>query len=137
MCIRDRPVADKTFNLDRQLEKITQDRRQPFGITGLTHQPTRIMELGQVRRLITLPQRRHPQAERRPDIGAVSYTHLDVYKRQEYSDATAEPLPPMLHQAPAPDGAVPVSYTHLDVYKRQAPGAPLPRYSSGKVNQLF
>ena len=54
-------------------------------------------------------------------VGAVSYTHLDVYKRQ------------VLHnQDPRPAGSAvcgrswagwkripPVSYTHLDVYKRQ------------------
>ena len=40
----------------------------------------------------------------------VSYTHLDVYKRQRYPGT-----PPQ----PPPDRARPVSYTHLDVYKRQ------------------
>ena len=42
------------------------------------------------------------------DVGAVSYTHLDVYKRQ----VGAKPRRPR-------HGKRPVSYTHLDVYKRQ------------------
>ena len=43
-------------------------------------------------------------------IESVSYTHLDVYKRQTYY-LSGE----YLNQ----DGIAPVSYTHLDVYKRQ------------------
>ena len=51
---------------------------------------------------------------------AVSYTHLDVYKRQVY------PLPRQRtvhrdHPAPHERGHLPVSYTHLDVYNRQGP----------------
>ena len=48
------------------------------------------------------------------DPPAVSYTHLDVYKRQEYDQA----LPPDAGSLPrvSPEA---VSYTHLDVYKRQ------------------
>ena len=58
----------------------------------------------------------------------VSYTHLDVYKRQEHHRGSGEDA--RLHQRdeghglcvfpdqrPGPYG--PVSYTHLDVYKRQ------------------
>ena len=54
----------------------------------------------------------------------VSYTHLDVYKRQWHNSRLAEfhahriccPKPPVRRgQYPAA-----VSYTHLDVYKRQA-----------------
>ena len=41
-------------------------------------------------------------------VRPVSYTHLDVYKRQDYTSALI---------AAASDIAV--SYTHLDVYKRQ------------------
>ena len=55
-------------------------------------------------------------------VSAVSYTHLDVYKRQEddnllgeytinYKKTHSQTLLPMLDA---------VSYTHLDVYKRQA-----------------
>ena len=51
---------------------------------------------------------------------AVSYTHLDVYKRQVVSGgeitaqgAKADILPELLTDSSA------VSYTHLDVYKRQ------------------
>ena len=58
----------------------------------------------------------------------VSYTHLDVYKRQEQLlerlVAKQHPLVHSLHEG-ASVGAFfialhPVSYTHLDVYKRQA-----------------
>ena len=58
---------------------------------------------------------------------AVSYTHLDVYKRQGRNCA---PRPPIgcglsaetISAAHSPPASVtkPVSYTHLDVYKRQA-----------------
>ena len=47
-------------------------------------------------------------------MDAVSYTHLDVYKRQEYPGAVAV----LRQQGEHVIGAV--SYTHLDVYKRQA-----------------
>ena len=50
-------------------------------------------------------------------LNSVSYTHLDVYKRQE--DDTV--LPTLLLQ-PYIENAIihgAVSYTHLDVYKRQ------------------
>ena len=70
----------------------------------------------------------------------VSYTHLDVYKRQPKSGAGREgllagetdrygailgDLPPDLRQERRGEGGLraamrPVSYTHLDVYKRQA-----------------
>ena len=74
-----------------------------------------------------------------PWSGSVSYTHLDVYKRQEEDDdglhnqnqlagytgaqfhgfaADAEPCEEKAHQNDA-EGIVAVSYTHLDVYKRQ------------------
>ena len=52
----------------------------------------------------------------------VSYTHLDVYKRQhymlpdgeerEFTKADKDKVEEQMH--------APVSYTHLDVYKRQA-----------------
>ena len=55
----------------------------------------------------------------------VSYTHLDVYKRQEYGwevmdaflDDMKEEDPDLLILS----GDLTVSYTHLDVYKRQHP----------------
>ena len=76
-----------------------------------------------------------------PDIAPVSYTHLDVYKRQEKGTVF---LPQLLQAATAAQAAfeaikakiaasgqaqgskgkiviATVSYTHLDVYKRQAP----------------
>ena len=69
--------------------------------------------------------------------GSVSYTHLDVYKRQAYTVATyvstgwypdKRGLVSGLCMAftggssafLAPICSKPVSYTHLDVYKRQA-----------------
>ena len=45
---------------------------------------------------------------------AVSYTHLDVYKRQ-----TLEALRPPKTNQNGIHYVKPVSYTHLDVYKRQ------------------
>ena len=51
-------------------------------------------------------------------IGPVSYTHLDVYKRQAL--AQLDQIQRELGEAiSGQDGAYPVSYTHLDVYKRQ------------------
>ena len=50
--------------------------------------------------------------------GSVSYTHLDVYKRQGYEVLpvyTGESAISALEQ----ESYDPVSYTHLDVYKRQ------------------
>ena len=61
----------------------------------------------------------------------VSYTHLDVYKRQVESDKehpfivktkqlTVEATGTAFNvNAYAPDHVAAVSYTHLDVYKRQ------------------
>ena len=44
-------------------------------------------------------------------LGPVSYTHLDVYKRQALSGSQSAVV--------LVDDLDPVSYTHLDVYKRQ------------------
>ena len=44
----------------------------------------------------------------------VSYTHLDVYKRQEEQDVTFQLIKDKFLEI-----VIPVSYTHLDVYKRQ------------------
>ena len=71
-------------------------------------------------------------------ISTVSYTHLDVYKRQIQhiiSDKFTKQIPPETSHAPKPTYNIntalvqlkmivlhtlqPVSYTHLDVYKRQ------------------
>ena len=52
---------------------------------------------------------------------SVSYTHLDVYKRQAYSDpdnTKREGLDSTVWPK-AFERMEPVSYTHLDVYKRQ------------------
>ena len=48
----------------------------------------------------------------------VSYTHLDVYKRQGLVDAHY-PHRPSAGRDPPHEIHRPVSYTHLDVYKRQ------------------
>ena len=60
------------------------------------------------------------------DEGAVSYTHLDVYKRQadnlETLHSTFGISLPSMEAEPAMKNMnepQPVSYTHLDVYKRQ------------------
>ena len=58
----------------------------------------------------------------RPD--SVSYTHLDVYKRQAYNKkesklAEEEKREPELMPPISSHTLRPVSYTHLDVYKRQ------------------
>ena len=77
-------------------------------------------------------------ASPRPNVSAVSYTHLDVYKRQvvdlavEDNDDAAVLIGHGLsaglgqvedRQAAEAEGNAavdkPVSYTHLDVYKRQ------------------
>ena len=66
---------------------------------------------------------------------SVSYTHLDVYKRQEQQLAVSAVPPDLLEESglvKTEDAEVsaqedelcgyplaPVSYTHLDVYKRQ------------------
>ena len=65
------------------------------------------------------------------DSGSVSYTHLDVYKRQvlAYWSKTVEiliaPVIAVVKSTPVASFIIlcliwiPVSYTHLDVYKRQ------------------
>ena len=52
----------------------------------------------------------------------VSYTHLDVYKRQVRHSAAAPDSSRLMNllMVTATDCRNPVSYTHLDVYKRQA-----------------
>ena len=66
--------------------------------------------------------------------GSVSYTHLDVYKRQtSVCSASCRPpgwAPSGSSRCPGTptgrrsrDGSAPVSYTHLDVYKRQSSGS--------------
>ena len=65
----------------------------------------------------------------KPAVEPVSYTHLDVYKRQHQVRAhvdehsfTVESCAKVIDGdlcAPLADDLLPVSYTHLDVYKRQ------------------
>ena len=49
----------------------------------------------------------------------VSYTHLDVYKRQGHSRGPAPARPLQGGSRDTLRWGTPVSYTHLDVYKRQ------------------
>ena len=52
----------------------------------------------------------------------VSYTHLDVYKRQKLDKAAMLICSKALGHnriSVVADNYIPVSYTHLDVYKRQ------------------
>ena len=60
--------------------------------------------------------------------GPVSYTHLDVYKRQAEGALAHQSAGKLAHAREPPRrtrntvsglAGVPVSYTHLDVYKRQ------------------
>ena len=50
---------------------------------------------------------------------AVSYTHLDVYKRQQRLQDQERTHPGSPVHKPDHSTPLPVSYTHLDVYKRQ------------------
>ena len=64
---------------------------------------------------------------------AVSYTHLDVYKRQplnalrkkgvkfEWTPQHQTAFEKLKESIISPPGITTVSYTHLDVYKRQQP----------------
>ena len=78
----------------------------------------------------------------------VSYTHLDVYKRQIQNEifagntAESTTLLPMLRRIserlPLIRCVVPVSYTHLDVYKRQMQGIQAwARANPAKLNELL
>ena len=68
----------------------------------------------------------HINSEKRDSLNghspyeAVSYTHLDVYKRQRFTSAQI-PVTGQRDTATVKAGikVFPVSYTHLDVYKRQ------------------
>ena len=55
------------------------------------------------------------------DIDTVSYTHLDVYKRQTPPCTQSVHTEEERHETSARYSLIrgPVSYTHLDVYKRQ------------------
>ena len=55
----------------------------------------------------------------RLSLGPVSYTHLDVYKRQAPDDGPPEVNIFTTARVPGEVHTAPVSYTHLDVYKRQ------------------
>ena len=62
--------------------------------------------------------------EGQDEVEPVSYTHLDVYKRQPQWNPSSELTSGAPASWPSPIRAytsrcIPVSYTHLDVYKRQ------------------
>ena len=59
------------------------------------------------------------------DSTPVSYTHLDVYKRQALNRSAISPIQYTYCRMPQPVGTTSVSYTHLDVYKRQGFGVHL------------
>ena len=97
---------------------------------------------------IVLPVRnvRYPIIALVTCLTTVSYTHLDVYKRQALAcgpgmgvshealvlleNACQLELPLVL------DADAPVSYTHLDVYKRQIEGSAIVSSASGKASSL-
>ena len=96
---------------------------------GLHHWPT--WGTSEVRTLLTNQRDAYRYVH---DRTPVSYTHLDVYKRQQQGRATmaddlifyTNPMSRgqivrwMLEEVGAPyQTQIPVSYTHLDVYKRQ------------------
>ena len=57
------------------------------------------------------------------NVKPVSYTHLDVYKRQGYIPTRKPENQESLKDASSVEPlSIPVSYTHLDVYKRQVFG---------------
>ena len=59
-----------------------------------------------------------------PGAQPVSYTHLDVYKRQRYSSSMAVSIQRDTVRVllPRPNGSLPVSYTHLlSFWKRDMP----------------
>ena len=60
-------------------------------------------------------------------IHSVSYTHLDVYKRQAHARVETERKSYLERSRRS------VSYTHLDVYKRQALGATAPPRTGEKI----
>ena len=70
-----------------------------------------------------------------PNVTAVSYTHLDVYKRQErrFSPSWWATPPTATRSTPM---LLPVSYTHLDVYKRQGFALDEPVESLGETLKL-
>ena len=69
-------------------------------------------------------QRAHRHDLWQGDIKSVSYTHLDVYKRQECTRRNLISTAPAVVRIPLPAFVctTAVSYTHLDVYKRQGYG---------------
>ena len=59
--------------------------------------------------------------------GAVSYTHLDVYKRQAHSIFLVKNMKSVTEFCTGRlwyGASASVSYTHLDVYQRQVAGCP-------------
>ena len=62
-------------------------------------------------------------------LNPVSYTHLDVYKRQPLCWAALYFLTVLV--------LLPVSYTHLDVYKRQEVGRSFSSFRMSRLSHFF
>ena len=129
MCIRDRRYVDTLaeFEIPATAEEATplvngvfDLSLRPFLPTPGAKRPAVFVYAGR-----TLEEQRAASNWMQARAGVltpVSYTHLDVYKRQQLARAIF--LPPDVRFSPTLDRKVTevlmaVSYTHLDVYKRQ------------------
>ena len=118
MCIRDRLDGGRVRNIGRGFlrnRRIGEIRTLGQGRIGRDADGGSAGGLAQTGRGNGVLQRNAP--------GPVSYTHLDVYKRQPLSTRqhTRNPLLwlKVLEHVGKMNAPAPVSYTHLDVYKRQ------------------
>ena len=83
-------------------------------------QKQRYAELQTVKRNIDqILRRSEPQRRKEQSHEPVSYTHLDVYKRQMIITTNLK-LAELKNPPDLAHARISVSYTHLDVYKRQA-----------------
>ena len=163
MCIRDRrkggPHAE-VFALQAAGERAKGATAyvtlEPCAHTGSTGPCAEALMAAGVGRVVAAMRDPFPQVdgagfEKLRAAGTVSYTHLDVYKRQgkryyggcDYVDVAEQLAIDRLKQLFAADYAnvqphsgSPVSYTHLDVYKRQLPPSK-PYFFETSVYQLF
>ena len=118
-----------TYDLSRNLEtrRVEASGQAEARTVSTRWHPTwrRPMQVAEAQRLTTWIHHGDRVAS-----SAVSYTHLDVYKRQTYGYAKGLPIrfvdpngTQIVIPLPPPPGwpgtPKPVSYTHLDVYKRQ------------------
>ena len=109
--------------LDRWLTEYNEGTVRPGTLNGYRHYIDSYIkpQLGD-KQISLISQQDVQRMYRRLKTEAVSYTHLDVYKRQ-LPFLVRCTLPALRHTAPGAErtaGVVdPVSYTHLDVYNRQ------------------